>query len=108
MERPACAPAGPSPAPSGPERAVAALLLPGAPLRQLTPFPPNLSHSPQVVQRTNMLKDIQGRILVHESTDDGVRAGQYAFGTAKARRRRLPPWLPLPPPSAHAAPPPRA
>lgn len=40
-----------------------------------------------------LAREVQGRIVVHESTDDGVRAGQYAFGTAKARdagRKNLP------------------
>lgn len=45
-----------------------------------------------------LAKDVQGRILVHESTDDGVRAGQYAFGTAKVLSSRPPR------PSASAAP----
>jgi len=37
-----------------------------------------------VLQKTNMLNGKQGRVMVHESTDDAVQAGQFAFAAARA------------------------
>ena len=38
----------------------------------------------EVLQRTSALDKKHGRFIVHESTSDGVRAGQFAFAMARA------------------------